>query len=519
MKSIALMFTLLILHSAINAQILVKSSASTSGKHWKHADQMPDKALFFRTEGQLMQVGMAPDTEIVYAIVREDRMGKPSKKGSLVAYSLQTEQEIWKVDFNQKFATLTFHGSMPILICEEYSEAFSPTSGATVWRQMMPIKRILPNAGIAIAAQRLVGVGKVMGFDLETGEKKWMYESELLKNMNNFSVSGDTVITFVWPDFHQIDIRSGESFSTGLQSQFHGEPDGIFFAALMFGAVGALIYSGLSGSANYVTVGSDLQSTIVYNGITYDASSTSIIAIHPRDGVLWSFGNSRGFLGIPKILAHNDAIYALFPGVVNTINGFVQGHAVVVKIDPASGKELNIEWLSDAKSQVVTDFVVNGDTLMVAMNNKIVSLHMNDLKTIASKQFGDVNFGSGLDRIVQPPYYVLSGKEIIKESETQLEKLYIQNTSGMKIEISKDFEPVGVVPKSRFFRFAGNAGTHTAYVNDTRAVIANSENMVLPFEFGPDFHINTNYFWDWNAKSLVLVPIKGMDLSNGNVKN
>jgi outer membrane protein assembly factor BamB len=462
---------------------------------------------------------MAPDTDIVYAIVREDKMGKPSKKGHLVAYSLQTEKEIWKVEFNQKMATLAFHGAMPILICENYSEAFSPTSGTTVWRQPMQIRRIVPNAGIAIAGHHDPGIGRLNGFDIETGETKWKFGSKLLRSFDNLAVFGDTVVTIVWPDFHQVDLRTGEGFSVELKGHHQGNVTGTVLFGLLFGVVGAMVYYGVTSPGIKMTVGSDLDRMLLYKGITYDASTTEITAIGSQGKILWSFGNSRGFVGIPKIFVHDDVIYALFPGILSTQDGYIQGHAVIIKIDPFNGKELDIAWLSDAKTQFVTDFAVNGDTMLVAMNNKMLSLNINNLQTITSKQFGDVNFGSGLDRIVQPPYYVLSGNEIIKESETQLEKLYIQNTSGMKIEISKDFEPVGVVPKSRFFRFAGNAGTHTAYVNDTRAVIANSENMVLPFEFGPDFHINTNYFWDWNAKSLVLVPIRGMDLNDGSIKN
>lgn len=515
MKFLTFVFSVLVSAGHVGAQQIFKSSPADAAPILKDAEKMPSAAVFLGTSGNFDQAVIEPVNNILYAVVRDEKRGKISANGHLVAIDLSNYRQLWQVFFSDKEANLYLHNGLPVMIFSDYSEAFSPADGRRKWRRIMQVRQLVPQLGLAIAGGRERGEGFLAAFDLSTGSIKWRYQSRALRDFGNVFTSGDTLITCVSSSLHQIDLRSGEGFSAPLNHrdpEFDGSSDFMLRSVIghNFGLAGVLMYSALTLSQSGTTIGSDLRNSMVYNGTTYDATAQTIAAFQPPEGLVWEYAVPYTVVGIPRIFESGGALYGVYPGVFNSATVNIDGAAIVVKLDPATGEELAIAWLNYVKQQYIVDFMVRDTALLVAMNNKMVLLDTDNLEPISSKLFGDARMGAGLDRIVRPPYFTFSENRINNESEKEGGKLYIQNNAGMKIEFSDSFEPVAVVRKSHFFRFAGQTGSYSAYTNSVRTVITGSDGMLLPFEFTSNAQMSDAHVWDWNGKALAVIPVAGI---------
>ncbi len=379
----------------------------------------------------------------------------------------------------------------------------------------MALKEIIPELGIAIGGGAELGKGYIRAFDLYNGDTKWRFQSQFLRDLDNFVVSGDTLITFLSSTFVQIDIRSGEGYAMPLVRDDPQYNEGAMVYSAAFGLLGLLAYSALynghTAERSNMTIGSQLSNVHTYNGISYLATSKSILAIEPPGKILWEYKTPHCVNGHARIFEKAGRLFALYPGIITGQATNREAGAMAVQLD-TSGKERAFAWLSDVKQQNLKDFVVNDKTMLIVMNNKILEMDLRTLQTISSQQFGNERLGAGLDKIVRPPYFILSDGKVSREANAN--KLYIENATGMKIEISKSLELVAVVTKSNFFSQACQIGPYLTYSNDLRTVICDAQDQKHPVEFSGNFKSNNMYAWDWSGKNLVILPVQDFELGD-----
>ena len=73
--------------------------------------------------------------------------------------------------------------------------------------------------------------------------------------------------------------------------------------------------------------------------------------------------------------------------------------------------------------------------------------------TIKDYVFNERSINLGLKDIVSPPYYLKTDSVFYNPLDQQPNTLYIENTNGMKIEFSEQYELKAVVTKLGLFEF------------------------------------------------------------------
>ena len=121
---------------------------------------------------------------------------------------------------------------------------------------------------------------------------------------------------------------------------------------------------------------------------------------------------------------------------------------------------------------------------------------------------GDPWFSSGLDKIVNPPYYVMTGDTHYNRSVTQPDGFFIENRAGMKICFTPEFDIQGIVRKPDFYSFYQTIGPLTVVKNNTNALVINGSNEVLnEIEFSTNMEFIGGRFFDYEQNKFLTAPL------------
>lgn len=490
-------------------------ASKSSITEWNGKPVSSEQVKIFQTDKIVNGFDVDTVNQIAYLELREAKKGKIKETGGLVAYDLEKNEVRWakRMDFRKERFLL--HDTFPLLTTKTLTYALDRTTGEELWHSHVRIGFCAPGKAYCLgkyASSRTA----LAGLDLHSGKKIWEYMGGEPENFEAAILAGDSGLVLISDGLHYINFETGRGFYHEARTEvgyLHGMD--YFVAGMLFGGLGMLIWSESYASKRNPLghrVGSELQSVLIHNGLIYFSSLDEIMAVNFDGEVQWSRPLLYSGYIMSKLFVVDDQLYVINYG--NDVAGLqsIDGYMFIETYESSTGELLARNLLNKAGNAYLTDFLIRDSTIVLAKNIGISELRLDNLEPVKENAFGDPRFSSGLDKIVNPPYYVMKGKTLDNRSVTEPGEFYIDNRAGMKICFTPEFEIQGIVRKPQFYTFYQTIGPLTVIKNSTNALVVNASNDVLnDIEFSNNMEFIGGRFFDYQNDKFLTAPLSILD--------
>lgn len=415
------------------------------------------EALCFSCKGVIQKVYIDSVHSILYALVRDSKRGKLRKTGNLVAYDFKQDRELWSAPFDFRGDQFFLADTLPVKSGKYYTECLDRNSGANVWRAESIQTELVTNRGI--------GFGKnnqfLVGLDLRTGKEIWRKHASFV-DMEILEIHGDTAAMFLSGGLNYVNLNTGEGFkikantlekSRVLAGGGGAVVAGVLLGGIIGGVVAGVAVSFINTSPGSATQRSDNSLTDMYmheEGMLF-TSKKAFLNVDYNGEIIWSVPVEKAIGPIRKVFVVDDAAYMLSKGMINTENGPSYSDAVLYRMNlDGTGTILGVQ-LNIGKREYVQDFIVKDTTIVVALNNKLVEIRLDNLGTIQEQSFGRANQNAGFGAILNPPAILFTDSIFEMAAEKHPNDFFVANKGGMKIRFSEELVPVEVIRQPNYF--------------------------------------------------------------------
>ncbi len=451
--------------------------------------------------------------QIMYFKLRND--GKDSRKlpGYLVAFDFENKAILWDFPFNPEKDLLFLIDTLPVTRIGWNVRAHDRNNGKELWTTQAEMETVVPD--------KMLGLGLytqpskyIVGIDLTSGKLKWTYEANNMSNLETITFFGDTAMVITANGIHYVNLDSGVGFSHKATTEYYEGNSSMYVAGGMLGGLlGALIFTAIDKSVSPVShnmVGNKQKPYTLHGGSIFFTSTKDIMAFDTTGDLLWKIRLPKGLIGLSKMFIINDALYVINNGVLHTPDGSVYGEIWLSKWDMESGTVLHSKMIGTQKEQFIKDFIVKEATIVIALNNGMAEYTLEDFTLVKEKKYGSPTHVSGLKNIIADNAYIKVNGNLENNETVFPDYVYIENTIGMKIGFTPDFDLKTVVKKLDFYTVKNALGSFLLLDNGSEALLIDSSGkLVSRISLTSNAKIVNNVLIDFNENSMMIAPLKG----------
>ena len=414
-------------------------------------------ALCFSCKGVIQEVYIDSVYSILYAVIRDSKKGKLRDTGNLVAYDFNQKGELWNIRFDFRDDQFFLADSLPVKSSKFYSLGLDRNSGAQLWKADSKID-LVTKGGVGLAK----GYKAVVAIDLQNGKELWRKPAATLDEIGSFEIHGDTAAIFLSTGLNYVNLNTGDGFkirantlekSYGMGGGGGAIVAGVLLGGIIGGAIMGIAVTIVNTPTGSATQRSDNSLTDMYmhdKGILFTSRNT-FYNVDYTGGIIWSVPVEKAIGPTRKVFVVDDAAFMLSKGVFYTENGPSYSDAVLYRMNmdgtgPIRGIQVNTD-----NREYVQDFLVKDSTIVIVLNNKMVEIRLDDLRTIQDQSFGQANQNAGFGAILNPPAILFSDSKFIMASEKHPYDFFVANKGGMKIRFSDELVPVEVIRQPNYF--------------------------------------------------------------------
>lgn len=479
---------------------------------WRGAPVSDEGVSVFQAAAMIEGFDLDTVDHIIYLTLRDGSIDKPRDNGRLVAYHMETASVLWQREMNYNTDRFFLQGNIPLYCDRGRSYALDPLSGRTMWSSQVVFEFCAPGKMLCMGKYGRHGKS-LFGVDLDSGQKAWEYEGTPLENMESFTLAGDSGIVIFSRGIHYINFRSGTGFSHKAKDSFVNPTRGFYTSYFFFGVLGAAVVELANSKKNNPSagsVGNEMSNVVVHDENIFFATVDEVISVDFEGNVQWKYKQPGPAYEMSKIFVHNEMVYVINAGRPVS-DGSVHGIFYFSALNRLTGRPHAEIYPGFDTAEYLTDFYIRDSTIVLAKSDGVAEYALDDLTVVRENSFGDPVFGSGLDKIVSPPYFVMADGKLENRSETGPDGFYIENRAGMKIEFTPEFELNAVVRKPQFFQFKQRSSDLTVLENGSDAVVLNGDLKILNTpELTRNVEIIGSHLYDFHEDKLMIIPVASL---------
>ena len=494
---------------AQKGEMLVKSECNS----WRGTEIKADVESMCISATRVVQgVYVDSTNSILYALLRDSKKGTLVRSGQLVAYKLAENRELWTSPFDFIRDQFFLVDTLPVISGKE-TRCLDRHSGTEMWRAQVEIGLITKYG---------VGLGKaynvIVGLDLHSGKELWR-KSGQFDDVEAFEIHGDTAAFFLQKGLNYIDLQTGKAFiieAKTLEKAYAVSGAGIG-AAAAFGVIGGLVGVLILGAA-VIVVPTDagaanqrsdnsLTSMYIYEGNVFFTSKTELYKVALNGEVIWTKPVEKAIGSSRKVFVANDAAYLISKGVVSTPNGPIYSDAVLYKMNVDGTGLIRGVQLNTGNREYVQDFLIKDSTIVIALNNKLVEIRLDDLSTLREESFGDSNQNAGFGAILNPPAILFADSAFVMAAEKYPDDFFVENSSGMKIRFSEELAPVEAIRQKNYFSIQEEISDNEMFIsNGSDVYLVDSDgNQLSDFSFSSGMKYVDGKVIDFDGDRIIVV--------------
>jgi len=436
----------------------------------------------------------------LYTVVSNEKNSNSIGLSFLMAYGIDSGKVLWIREFLSNNTLLRI--DTLIALTGNGTMALNQTNGKEIWSSSANLLHYSKKYNMVLGYDN--GATKLVGLDAMSGKIVW-HDFINKNSLKSLRFLGDTGIVIMGENLRHYSFERGKEYNTEAKVRNNlNTNDTTPLAAVRI----ALMASWLSDRKGYnseQSLGHKLSNLIIRNAGIYLASGNAVYAFTLSGDLRWQFILSRSISGLSKIFYYNERIYIVKYGIETNQGQAYFENLYIGIIDPETGDKIKSSNLNQTHETFIKDFLLTDTTMIVAMNNRLVEVTLDDLRILSDKTFGHSKLSAGFRNLIQPPYFVFQDDILENRSKMYPERIFVENNNNLKIELSKDFQPLDVIPKSRFFQLAEKYENLNLLYNDTRVMIANDSLQMYPIRFSRNMLRVGGYFCDWNNNRIILI--------------
>lgn len=496
--------------SAQKSGMLVKSECDS----WRDIELNSDvESMCILAKGVVQAVYADSTNTILYALIRESKKGKLIRSGHLVAYSLTENSELWTKPFDFTRDQFFLVDTLPVVSGKENSFCLDRQSGEELWRTQVEI---------GLITRYGVGLGKaynvIVGLDLRSGKELWR-KSGRFDNVASFEIHGDTAALFLRNGLNFVDLQTGDGFTVEAKT-FEGTNGGVGVStggAVAIGVLGALVTGLVFGVAVIVVpaygyganqrADNSLTQISLHDEHAYFSSKDEFYKVNLKGEIVWKQPVEKAIGSSRKVFVANDAAYLISKGVVATANGPIYSDAVLYKMNVDGTGLIRGVQLNTGNREYVQDFLIKDSTIVIAMNNKLLEIRLDDLSTVRKESFGDSNQNAGFGAILNPPAILFEDSVFVMAAEKYPDDFFVENSSGMKIRFSEELAPVEAIREQNYFAIREKLDGNGMFISNGSDVylVDSNGNRLSEFSFSSGMKNADGKVFDFEENQIIVL--------------
>ena len=474
------------------------------------------EAICFSATGVVQEVYVDSTHSVLYALLRDSKRGNLKHTGYLVAYDLNRDRQLWSKPFHFTRDRFFLSDTVPVMVKYGSSYGLDRYSGEEVWERQFEID---------LVTKRGVGLGKeytkeVVGVNLQDGKDLWRKTGQF-DDIESFEIHGDTAAVFLRKGLNFLDLQTGQGFRVEAKTLEAGNGFGgaNIGAAVAAGIVGGLI-GGLvvgvavvyipiyTGDANQ-RADNSLTDIYRYDDDIFFTSKSEIYKVNLQGEIVWQEPIAKAIGFSRKVFVAHDAVFLISKGVLPTSNGPLYSDAVLYRKNvDGTGPILGMQLNTGAR-EYVKDFLIKDSTIIVALNNKLRELRLDDLTTVREVSFGDVNQHAGFGAILNPPAILLTDSVFESAQEKYPGDFYVENIGGMKIRFSEELAPVEAIREKNYFSILEKTDGGRMFITNGQDVylVDSAHKKVKDVSFTPDMKKVGTRIFDFDDDRILMMNL------------
>ena len=489
----------------------------SSDRFWSDEPIANNSTTCIQTSKPILDVQVDTVNSILYLVLDNLKKGKPLREGVLVAYDVKSRAELWAKEFELKDKIFRLLDTIPSLSEEsDNTQVFDWRDGHLLFESEGSIIFLANSGKVGVANLKTAAYKWIVGVDMLSGRLIWDYKTLAELEDDKMQLMGDTSLTFITRGVTHINLMNGVGFYEDVKMAlpFSGSAvSGAVIGGLLGGIVGAALLGGAaSGSGKaQILVGNQHKNWIVNDGGIYLASQKELMKLDFRGNIIWENPMPQGdrTVGFSKLFMKGDDLFMVNDGKEFDPNrGAVYGPMFVAKMASKTGEIKGYLDIKTEKREYMNDYLIKENSLLFALNERMLEVDDSTFIVLNERSFDTGSANLGLKNIVNPTFYLQSDSAYYNPLEANPNLLYIENSSGMKIEFSEDYELKSVVKKNDFYKVKFEVGDYELITNETDYFLIDSEgNRVNQLNYSASTRIVEGYFVDFTDRELMMIPV------------
>ena len=488
-----------------------------SNKSWKGKSIGNNSTRSIKTSKPILDVEIDTIHDVLYLILDNLRRGKPLKEGVVLAYDLNANSTIWTKEFKFSDETFRLLDTIPSLSEEsDFTRVFNWKDGKFIRESEGSIVFLANDGKTGVANLKTEAYKWIVGVDMLSGRLVWDYKTLGELDGNNMYLMSDTSLTFITRGVTHLNIKDGMGFYKDVKTAlpFSGSIiSGVIIGGFIGGAIGGAFFGAFaagSGRAE-ILVGNQHKNWIIDSTGIYIASQKELIKLDFRGNTIWEnpMPQKTKTVGFSKLFFRDDHLFMVNDGKeFNPNSGTVYGPMFVAKMDSKTGDIKAYLDIKTEKREYMNDYLIKENSLLFALNERMLEVDDSTFTVLNERIFDTGSTNLGLRNIVNPPYYFEYESGFYNPLDDKPNTLYIENSTGMKIEFSEDYELKSVVKKNDFYKVKLEVGDCELITNETDSYLINSKGKRLnELVYTLSARIIKGYFIDFEDRELIITPV------------
>lgn len=499
-----------------SAQPLFRLSISECTFWENHSlDSLPG-AQCFALNAPVAALELDSVNRILYLVLDDPRQGNRTDEGELRAYDLNGYSLLWKRPFETDEDYFFLFDTIPVVSRKELSLRLDRRNGNELWSVKYAL---LKNTGSGNALGYSKFNRMLAGFNLRSGEQIWRKRLDQ-SNVPSVQMYDDSIAMYFSDGLNYLNLSTGEGFlfrAKTLENKPWNVAVGGTVAVGVFlgGIIGGIIalplsrtFSNPAGAVSSLTA-NKLTDIALNDTSIFFPSHDYFYALSHKGKLQWKIPLPGGLVGVRKVFIKDDAVFMINKGEASGPNGQFYSDPSLFKLNLNPVGLMQSIPLNRVEKEYVEDFYLRDSTIVVSLNNSIREVRYSDLAVVKERSFGKQRHNVGLDYILNPPAILRTDSLFQLSTVVCPDAIFVENSNGLKIQFSEDFEPVKVYQEKDYFEIAGHIDPNILISNgETKVLLDEKYQRVLSIDFTAQVKYSDGVFYDFSGDNVLIVPFE-----------
>ena len=437
--------------------------------------------------------------------------------GNILQYDLMNKRILWSKKIDYQTDELLKFGNLLIYNDSNDSYGIDAKTGIILGKMTHPILYANPEKNICMAYKRLNSnefTNILVGYSLNN-KQLWSRNINREYGWNDLFYLNDSTLLVVAAGLHTININTGEGWDyntiTG-EKIYSSDSDGAMMMGMMFGLVGALLYSAVANNDAVRTeenVIRDINSnTLIDNEFIYFASQEQMAKIDKQTGkIAWQNRFNRKWTSKSSIFMDDSVVYMINHGYAFRNNNHItHGRTFIAAFDKQSGKQIYNTLL---KYGTIIDFKQIGKELYVLFQTRIVKYNLETGSYSSIKIYPNESLKVLKNFIDEKTFFILHNGNIVNPMQTDSTHLHIYSNQRKIFSIDNSLHIINKID------YKDDAVCFLVYdnyefvANREKTFIINKEGQIIAeLNVSSNAFIVGDYLYDKKDRSFYAVDLK-----------